>query len=408
MCTRDLFSLSTRMFRTRPMRTMLTILSISIGISAVLFLVALGYGLQNIILQKIVFNQALLSLSATPASELISFDRAAADRLRAIPHVTGVSPEASFPGQAVYGGLYGTTEVRAVNADYFGEAGVNLAAGKTFGPSDADQIVVSRAVLQLFGIADPQAALGRKVNVQVIATLPAPPAPAGSPPSGAPATQAVLLPHPFAIAGVVDDPQDSFVYVPLGELAKSVPADRFDQAQVEVDASGNLESVKQALLGQGYQVASLSETVDQANKIFQVIQIVLGAFGAVALIVSSIGMFNTMTVTLLERTNEIGIMRAIGASKANMKNLFLAESVVIGVLGGLVGELIGFALAWMTNVGINSLATHFGGAKIDLFYFPPAFLLGIIALSVTIGFLSGIFPARRAASLEPLEALRYK
>jgi putative ABC transport system permease protein len=121
---------------------------------------------------------------------------------------------------------------------------------------------------------------------------------------------------------------------------------------------------------------------------------VLGLFGAVALIVSSIGMFNTMTVTLLERTNEIGIMRALGASKSNLRNLFLSESVVIGFLGGVVGTVIGIMLGQIFNFIINSLASKFGGAKTSLFVYPSAFLILIIALSVFIGFLSGIFPAR--------------
>ena len=92
----DLFSLSTRMFRTRPTRTWLTILGISVGISAVLFLVALGYGLQSVILEKIVFNQALLSLTVTPANEIIVFNEKAVGEIRQIPKVADVAPQATL------------------------------------------------------------------------------------------------------------------------------------------------------------------------------------------------------------------------------------------------------------------------------------------------------------------------
>src|SRR3989338_10097044 len=95
----DLFSLSTRMFRTRPSRTWLTILGISVGISAVLFLVSLGYGLQNVILQKIVFNQALLSLVITPSTDVIVLDDNSLAEISKIPKVEDVAALAKFSGQ---------------------------------------------------------------------------------------------------------------------------------------------------------------------------------------------------------------------------------------------------------------------------------------------------------------------
>jgi putative ABC transport system permease protein len=399
MQVRDLINLSTRMFRTRPTRTWLTILGISVGISAVLFLVSLGYGLQNIILQKIVFNQALLSLTATPATELIVFDNKALDALRKTPKVVDVAPQASFTAEAVLGELHGTAELRAVDARFFDYAGITTIVGKTFSEGEADQVVVSQAVLKLFGIKNDKDVLGKEINVRIMLKT-------TSVSSTAPSTIELL--HTFKIKGVIEDAQDSFFYLPLFEVAKVTSIERYDQARVRVAASGDLTPVKEVVMSMGYQVASLSETIDQANKIFQIIQIVLGLFGAVALVVSSIGMFNTMTVTLLERTNEIGIMRAIGGSKGNMKTLFISEAIVIGFLGGVVGEVLGIVGAEIFNFGINSLASWFGGAKTDLFYYPTWFLVGIIILSIIIGFLSGVFPARRAANLEPLEALRYK
>ncbi|MEK7625128.1 MAG: ABC transporter permease [Patescibacteria group bacterium] len=394
----DLFSLSTRMFRTRPARTWLTVLGISVGISAVLFLVSLGYGLQRIILEKIVFNQALLSLTITPANELILFDDEALSELKKIPRVADIAPETSFTGQAIIDQLHGSIDVKGADARFFGYAGITARTGELFDAKETDQVVISDAVLKLWGIKSDQEVIGKQVHLQIM--------PARN--FGTSTPLMVELSHPYTIKGVVEDSQSSYVFIPLSELAKDTEIVRYDQARVRVESNNDIESIKDIIINRGYQVASLSETVEQANKIFNVIQIVLGLFGAVALVVSSIGMFNTMTVTLLERTNEIGIMRAIGATKASLKNMFLFESLIIGFLGGVVGEVIGILMAEAFNFGVNSMAHRFGGATADLFAFPGWFISGIIVLSMVIGFLSGIFPARRAANLEPLEALRYK
>jgi putative ABC transport system permease protein len=396
---RDLFSLSTRMFRTNPSRTWLTILGISVGISAVLFLVSLGYGLQNIILQKIVFNQALLSLAITPSTDLITLDQKAISEISQIPKVTDVKPLAKFMGRVSFEDINGTVEMRAVDSAFFGYAGTSVKYGKLYEAGDQNQLIISEAVLKLFGITDPSTVLGKQISLKIFTNKNA---------LDNSDLDIFDVPVNFTIKGIVEDNQESYIYLPLTEAASYVPINKYEQARVKVETSQDLALVKEEVISRGYQTQSLSETIEQANKIFRVIQIVLGLFGAVALVVSSIGMFNTMTVTLLERTNEIGIMRALGASKSNLRNLFLSESVVIGFLGGVVGTVIGIILGQVFNFIINSLASRFGGAKTSLFVYPSAFLILIVALSVFIGFLSGIFPARRAAGMDPLEALRYK
>ncbi|TAN34086.1 FtsX-like permease family protein [Patescibacteria group bacterium] len=395
----DIFVLSTRMFRTRPTRTWLTILGISVGIGAVLFLVSLGYGLQNIIMQKIVFNQAMLSLTVRPGSELVLMTTTTLADFKNIPRVNDVAPMAAFVGQAALGNLKGNVELRGVDASFFGYSGTAAKEGGLYGDNATGQAVISEAVLKLFGIEDPKLILEKDLGIQVFLTRSA---------FEGKSLEIIELPIKFRVSGVVGDGQSTFIYIPLADLANYVKVPSYDQIQINVAKSADLNFVKEQVIAKGFLVASLSETIEQANKIFKVIQIVLGLFGAVALVVSSIGMFNTMTVTLLERTNEIGIMRAIGGGKGDMRNLFLSESVIIGFLGGLMGMLIGFLGGTFFNWLVNSLAARFGGAKTDLFLYPQWFLLVILGLSAIIGFLSGIFPARRAARMDPLEALRYK
>ncbi len=115
-----------------------------------------------------------------------------------------------------------------------------------------------------------------------------------------------------------------------------------------------------------------------------------------------------MTVTLLERTKEIGIMRTLGASPSDVKLLFISESVIVGFLGGLSGVLMGITLGFLVNFMLNLAASQFGGQAVKLFAFPLWFLTFISLFSACVGYLTGVFPARRAAQLNPLDAIRYE
>ena len=101
-------------------------------------------------------------------------------------------------------------------------------------------------------------------------------------------------------------------------------------------------------------------------------------------------------------------MRAIGAARTDIRNLFLIESTLIGLIGGVFGILLGFFGAFVFNLGIKLLARILGGQSVDIFFTPLWFMLFIIIFSTSVGFVTGIFPARRAAKLNPLQALRYK
>jgi len=187
-----------------------------------------------------------------------------------------------------------------------------------------------------------------------------------------------------------------------------VGIEEYERIQVRVDSNENLPIIEGELIEEGYRVTALSKTVEQASKIFQGIQVVLATFGGIALLVSAIGMFNTMTVTLLERTKEIGIMRTIGAAPNDVKYLFVSESVVVGFMGGISGVVMGVGLGLTVNLFLNIVAGQFGGQSVALFSFPINFLLFITLFSAGVGYLTGIFPARRASSLNPLDAIRYE
>lgn len=397
----DSLKLSTRMFKTNPARTWLTILGMGVGTSAVVMLVGLGFGLQNILLEKIVFGDTLLSLTVTPpTTSAVLLDDAAITKFRAIPDVQDVSPLASFQSLITFNGLSANTDLQGVQASYFKYAGIAMVAGSPFtdNPSDGNDIILSSAALQLFGVDDPKSIIGKPVSFRVIAN-------AGG--AGG-ATDQVALNGNFTVTGVTNDTAAIYAMIPLATLSSQVGVTQYDKVQVRADASTNLNAVQTAIVNDAYVVSALSKTVDQANQIFTGVQWVLAGFGGIALIVSAIGMFNTMTVTLLERTGEIGVMRTIGASPRDIQFLFLAEAVVVGFLGGMTGMAIGIAGGLLVNYALNLVATHFGGTAVGLFAFPGPFLMFITFFSAVVGFATGIFPARRASSISPLEAIRYK
>lgn len=190
----------------------------------------------------------------------------------------------------------------------------------------------------------------------------------------------------------------------------------FDQMTVKVESREKVESVVKALKEKGYEVWSPARELETINKFFFVIQIVLGGIAAISLLVATIGIVNTMIMSILERTKEIGIMKVIGATVFNIRWLFLMESGFIGLIGGMTG----LGLAWGAVELVNyfgaaggvmeSLNMGFGGGPegeaTRLAVIPGWLALFAIGFSFVIGLLAGIFPAIRASRLSALQAIR--
>lgn len=398
----DLAELSTRMFKTNPMRTWLTILGMGVGTGAVVMLVGLGFGLQQIILEQIVFGETLLSLGvSSTGSKSIQINDDTVSEMEKMDNVLDVAPLARFPALVTYKGLTGNLFLQGAEPPYIRYSGITPSAGEVFTDEDGGDevsVMLSPAVLKLFAIEDPEAMIGQAVTFRLL--IPSPDNPDE--------TAEILIDKQFRVKGITKEEGTLNALIMLPELKKHVGVEEYDRAQVRVVAGEFLDSVEKGLIEKGFRVTALSKTVEQASKIFQGVQIVLAAFGGIALVVSAIGMFNTMTVTLLERTKEIGIMRTIGASPTDIKLLFVSESVLVGFLGGVSGIVMGAGIGFILNFILNALATQFGGQAVKLFAFPLWFLIFIAVFSAAVGYLTGIFPARRASLLNPLDAMRYE
>ena len=396
MKIRDLAILSVRSFRTNTSRTVLTVLGLGIGIAAVFFLVSLGYGLQNVILGKITTTDSVLTLDVTSPSKLVVLDKNEVGAINNMPTVAETSPTVSLTGQLAHGSSISDGLVNLVDKPYFRLSGVKIAGGREFANSQDPEVVVSSATAKIFGYTKASDIIGQTVKLNLFV-----------PSADGDSSAVTSLPSDYTVVGIVTDDDTNFIYAPINTVT-GIELPPYSDLRVKVKTEQDLSGVRDNIVHQGFMVSSLSDTITQTKKIFSIIQIVLGVFGLIALIVSAIGMFNTMTIALLERTQEIGIMRSIGVTNRDVAGLFLLESVIMGFLGGCSGLAIGYICGKVFNFSINVMAKNFGGQALDLFYSPSWFILFVISFSVLTGFLTGLYPARRAAKLNPLDALKYK
>lgn len=405
----DVLRIAARMFKTRRMRTFLTILGIGIGIGAILFLVSLGYGLQKILIEEIATSDALLSLDITTRDEsLIPLDKESVKSLANIPEVSYISPLISVPAQISLGNITANTMVDGINPNYFKLAGITATVGNLFKEGETNKIIISAPIVKLLNLKSADGAItiddSKKIigqNVSITLLVPQ------KTQTGTEEIKTIEFDNKFEISGVMQDSTESLFYMPLSRL-EDAGITKYQSAKVRVTSTNTLEPVRAKAVEKGFIVAALSDTIDQANKVFRVLQVILALFGIVALSVSAIGMFNTMTIALLERTQEIGIMKSLGASNRNVWELFLAESIIMGFLGGVGGISIGYISSEGFNLLIRVLAGALGGRKVQLFERPWWFLVTILVFSTVVGLFTGLWPAKRAARINILQALRYK
>lgn len=403
----DILQLATRVFKTNKLRTLLTILGIGVGIGTILFLVSLGFGLQKLILEQITTSDALSTLDIySENTEVADLDSDTMNKIQSISGVQEISPVLSIPAQIEINALSSGINIFAVNPSYLSFSGTEAKYGRFFESSETNKIVISSAILRSFNIEDPNSALTSMASLKLYL----PKVQGELEKSNTEEVEEIKLTTEFEIVGIIEDDFSAYAYIILSAVENNSDLNlpSYSRAKVKTVSQNEVESVREQLINLGFSVSSLSDTIDEANKIFQAVQVVLSLFGAVALIVSAIGMFNTMTIALLERTQEIGIMKSLGASRGDIWKLFLVESVLIGFLGGVSGIMLGIGAAEISNFSINRLASSLGGASVDLFYTPPEFIFTILCFSTIVGFMTGLYPARRASRLNPLDALRYK
>lgn len=211
----------------------------------------------------------------------------------------------------------------------------------------------------------------------------------------------------YIIVGVISGNKTPLFYVPFIDL-RSMGITNYSQARIIVNGTNDLNHARRQIESEGFVTQSVADTVTQINSVFATATFILALLGFVALAVASLGMFNTLTVSLLERTREVGLMKAMGMKSDEVKELFLTESLIMAFFGGLGGLVLGFLAGKTVSIILSIFSITRGVGFVDISYIPFSFILLILGLSLLVGLVTGIYPARRATKISALNALRYE
>lgn len=211
----------------------------------------------------------------------------------------------------------------------------------------------------------------------------------------------------LTIIGVIPEEKTPAFYIPFSDV-KNLGIENYTQIKIIVEDKNDLKKIRQEIESMGYRTSSVVDTVGKINDLFVTIRLALTIVGLVALSVAALGMFNTLTVSLLEKTREVGLMKAIGMKSNEVKRLFLAESIIIGLLGGIFGLLFGIIAGYILSFLLSAVSVLKGLGYINLVSIPVLLAAGIITLSFIVGVLTGLYPASRATKISALNALRYE
>jgi putative ABC transport system permease protein len=279
----------------------------------------------------------------------------------------------------------------------------------TFFPNDTDATcMLSLDLARRMNETDPASLIGQSVTLVHASPAAVAAAIAGAPPKPEET--------PCRVVGIVEREtgpggigvQVTPVMLPLGRATTmTLRANTYLSLTVKVAGAQYTGDVEDAIKKKGLTAFSINDALQGAKRAFILLDIVLSLIGSIALAVSSLGIVNTMVMSILERTREIGIMKAIGGSDRDIRRIFLIEASAIGCLGGIAGVALGWAVGRVINVGANIYIQQQGGTPGNLFSLPPWLIGGAIGFSIAVSLIAGSYPAARAAKLNPIEALRH-
>ncbi len=386
-------------------------------------------------------------------------DDAAIAEIEKIPGVAYVEPDIGFTAFVRSNGRVLPLSVAGVSVPTLSSRFKDFAAGKMLSQPDGDVAVVGEVFIESFGFQKPEDAVGqtieflttpdKKDNGSPNARAAGDEEQSGLSFFGIPledensgAGDNTVVARTFHISGILKaEPKNqgpaglmsnASIYIPvhaahewaskhpnpMGEVAlalarqsgqlKQSESEGYFSAVIRVNDPVVLTEVRKRLTEMGFGSFSIVDQLEQIRTVFLIIDSVLGLLGGISLLVASFGIANTMIMSILERTREIGIMKAIGAEDREIKMIFFFEAAVIGFFGGAIGCLA----AWGIDGLANRLAYRFilkpqGASFIDFFHLPPWLWMGAILFALGVSILAALYPAARAARIDPVRALRH-
>jgi putative ABC transport system permease protein len=393
----DLFTLTLQAVEAQRMRSMLTGLGIAVGIAAVVLLTAIGEGVNRYVLGEFSqFGTNLLAITPGKTSTLgmsgavisnvrpLSLDDAEA--LAGIAQARAVVPTIQGNAAVETDGRSRRTMVLGVNGNVPDVWRMRPATGR-FLPRDPPRRARAYAVLgsklrdELFGSRSP---LGERVRI-----------------GG----------ESYRVIGVMESKGqmlgfdlDDTVFIPVARAMAMFNRESLMEIDLLYTAGSRADTiaarVRELLIrrhgSEDFTVITQDQMLDALGSVLDILTLAVGALGAISLLVGGVGILTIMTIAVKERTGEIGLLRALGASRAQILALFLTEAVVLASLGGMVGLVLGAGGAWLLGLGIPALPTHIAWD----------YALAAEAVAAAIGILAGVTPALQAARLDPVQALR--
>jgi len=393
--------------RANKLRSFLTMLGIVIGVAAVIAMIALGRGAEQSVRERIAsLGTTLVTISPSQArgrgGVASSLDRAVltmddAEALESESQLAvAIQPEMSRMLQVQYGNKNTNTQIVGVTSNYPQVRNFQFQAGQMFTSGDdagrRRVAVVGPQVATDLGLTSPEALLGEEIRIgsiqfQVVGVL----ATKGQGGGFFNPDDQVLIPLQTARFRVIGSERLRSINV--------LAASEDEIANTMAEAQRILRREHRLRSGQpdDFQIRSQADFLTTLGETTQVFSLLLAGIAAVSLLVGGIGIMNIMLVSVTERTREIGIRKALGATKVNILLQFMIEAVVLCLLGGIVGILLGAGMATGLRMGFG-WNTSVAPSSIFLAFF----------FAAAVGMIFGVWPARRAAGLDPIVALRYE
>ncbi|HKF51585.1 MAG TPA: ABC transporter permease [Candidatus Acidoferrales bacterium] len=438
----DLTELAFRNLREAVLRNSLTTLGVAVGVASLVALVSLGVGLQQLVSKRLsssglfnaifVYSQADMQemrgprrgVSGSPAASK-PLDESARRDLSRLPNVTEVYPQIRFMTEIRYANNPYPTSVAGVPISAQNDGAFDGMQGHFFSGPDADEAILHSEFAK--DLSDnPSSLIGKELILRYAERQSL-----NSGDSANPGFSVVPHEKQLRIIGIIDtDPEGglggfgrSRVFIPL-QLAQqlsatdvsdlrelvngSASARSYSSLTVRVKTPTDVQAVENAIKGMGFATFSLLDTTKSLRLFFFVIDILLGIFGSLALIVATLGIVNTLVMAILERRREIGVFKALGADDRDVKQLFFAEASVMGFVGGIGGVFLGWLIGRVLTFGANVYLARQNVPAVNIAAVPLWLVLGAIIFAVLVSLIAGLYPASRAARLNPVEALRYE